>query len=416
MPFGFLLLGVYLLYNRLIVLKQAEVRTYLLFIGSLLIYSLSISLIKQSGDYWMPYQMLLFIVDYLVGGVLIVFLLRHYGCDNLKDTLKILVWVIAIHAVIMIAMVLNPSIKNLVFSILREDGRSEWNEYFFGLRGTGIAATYAYDLAVVQSFGLIFISYLIFSLKTFARILLYVLLYLIILISVLISGRTGWIGIGLSLMILGLKAFHISGYKVYLRKQIIKFSLIVFSLFVFVGFVFLSFGSAKFQKTIEDELIPWAFEFFINYGEKGKVETESSNELKDMYFEIPYDAWSFGHGYFMDPYDTDSYYMSTDAGYMRFMLYFGLPGSILLYGFWLWFFLRLYYRTKQSSEPFFASLILVLGLYFFTVQIKGAFMVESNVSIRFVLLLFLVIINLPKVTNKNKSLDNRITTEPQQTS
>lgn len=82
-------------------------------------------------------------------------------------------------------------------------------------------------------------------------------------------------------------------------------------------------------------LIRFAFEAFFNYYEKGTFETHSTNLLSEgLIFPDNMRAWIIGDGYMAsgtnDPYyigpSDYGFYMNTDAGYSRFIFYFGLTG------------------------------------------------------------------------------------------
>lgn len=80
----------------------------------------------------------------------------------------------------------------------------------------------------------------------------------------------------------------------------------------------------------------FAFEAFFNWAESGELRTNSTDILKDMYrFPDTVKTWIIGDGYFADPHRTDPYftgisysafYMGIDAGYLRFIYYFGVIG------------------------------------------------------------------------------------------
>lgn len=83
------------------------------------------------------------------------------------------------------------------------------------------------------------------------------------------------------------------------------------------------------------KLLRFGFEAFFNYFEHGTFETNSTNMLsKGMIFPDNFRTWIIGDGYMAsgsnDPYyigPTDyGFYMNTDAGYSRFIFYFGLIG------------------------------------------------------------------------------------------
>lgn len=83
------------------------------------------------------------------------------------------------------------------------------------------------------------------------------------------------------------------------------------------------------------KLLRFGFEVFFNYFEFGKLETHSTNLLsKGLIFPDNLKTWIIGDGYMAsglnDPYyigpSDYGFYMNTDAGYSRFLFYFGLIG------------------------------------------------------------------------------------------
>lgn len=83
------------------------------------------------------------------------------------------------------------------------------------------------------------------------------------------------------------------------------------------------------------KLLRFGFEAFFNYFEHGNFETHSTNMLSEgMIFPDNFKTWIIGDGYMAsgsnDPYYIGpadyGFYMNTDAGYSRFIFYFGLIG------------------------------------------------------------------------------------------
>lgn len=83
------------------------------------------------------------------------------------------------------------------------------------------------------------------------------------------------------------------------------------------------------------KFLRFGFEGFFNYFEHGKFETNSTNMLSEgMIFPDNWKTWIIGDGYMAsgsnDPYyigpSDYGFYMNTDAGYSRFIFYFGLIG------------------------------------------------------------------------------------------
>lgn len=83
----------------------------------------------------------------------------------------------------------------------------------------------------------------------------------------------------------------------------------------------------------------FAFEGFFSLVEKGYWDVHSNNMLKNMViFPETMKTWIIGDGYFNNPLNADYhyigkgidvFYMYTDIGYLRFIFYFGIIGTIM---------------------------------------------------------------------------------------
>lgn len=114
-------------------------------------------------------------------------------------------------------------------------------------------------------------------------------------------------------------------------------------------------------------LIRFAFEGFFNYFEKGKFETNSTNLLSEgLIFPDNTKTWIIGDGYMAsgsnDPYyigpSDYGFYMNTDAGYSRFIFYFGLIGLTTFCVFFINVCKECANRFKNTRWLFMALLVL----------------------------------------------------------
>ena len=108
--------------------------------------------------------------------------------------------------------------------------------------------------------------------------------------------------------------------------------------------------------TFFNENLQFAFEGFFNYWETGLWRSGSTETLKEMYI-LPESlrTWIIGDGYFDNPYFSDPYYvgesdkglfyMGTDVGYLRFIYYFGMIGTLA-------FVIYFIVNTKQCVSKF----------------------------------------------------------------
>ena len=141
----------------------------------------------------------------------------------------------------------------------------------------------------------------------------YILFYLITLLGEFYYSRTGVIASSIIL----LTVFVV----VYCKKNTIN---ILWLISFFVVFLF----SIPFVSDIalNNASVAWIFEPILNFFSDQDLSSSSSHMLNDMLFMPSMQQLVFGDGMYTDAY---GYYMKTDLGFMRLILYFGIPGLIL---------------------------------------------------------------------------------------
>src|SRR5690606_36927125 len=91
-----------------------------------------------------------------------------------------------------------------------------------------------------------------------------------------------------------------------------------------------------------ERMLNYTFELFVNYFSGSGFETRSSNKQLEMYiFPEKITTRLFGDGRMQKP--SGGYYMKTDIGYTRLLIYFGLPCI-------LFFVYKLFKYTKILSS------------------------------------------------------------------
>lgn len=140
-------------------------------------------------------------------------------------------------------------------------------------------------------------------------------------------GRTTTIGMLLGLMIIGYSLFSRDVNRKYIGSVIG-----IFTALVLTGVVLYN-TDAKWQENIE-----FGFEGFFSLAEKGKWEVHSNDMLREGFiYPDNLKTWLIGDGYFEEPSNTTPYYTGesfygfykgTDAGYSRFLFYFGAIGLL----------------------------------------------------------------------------------------
>ena len=120
------------------------------------------------------------------------------------------------------------------------------------------------------------------------------------------------------------------------------------------------------------KLLRFGFEAFFNYFQTGKFETHSTNMLSDgLIFPNNFKTWIIGDGYMAsgsnDPYYIGpadyGFYMNTDAGYSRFIFYFGLSGLLTFMLFFVNVCIVCSQKSRNASILFIAILILNFSIW-----------------------------------------------------
>ena len=138
--------------------------------------------------------------------------------------------------------------------------------------------------------------------------------------------------------------------------------LIMFVTKVIITYFLVSQISRWFDIEIFSNYIDFVFEFLINYQSTGKVDSESTNILMRMYFDLDFYSMLYGDGMYAN--SDGTYYKHTDAGYMRNILYYGLLGLFLNFSLMV---CKIYPLYKNGGKVFCFIIFILLSL----LHIKG---------------------------------------------
>ena len=164
-----------------------------------------------------------------------------------------------------------------------------------------------------------------------SRMILYIMCFLIISVVGNMIGRSTTIGIVVSIFI----AIGISLRNWRTSSNVTMFwRVFLILLVVFVPVLVVLYN----VNPVIAGNIRFAFEGFFSLVEVGRWEVHSNEILRNM-IVFPDNArtWFIGDGYIENPYHVDpyytgprtgGYYMGTDVGYLRFLFYFGICGTV----------------------------------------------------------------------------------------
>lgn len=308
---------------------------------------------------------------------------HYYKHDAFNKISQIFGAVFFIQAVIIVLTFLSPELKSIVVLFHRDAEATAAADVFSkGLRSNALSGGLFFGLALSFSLGLLiylFNAYILNRNKFTAKGGLY---YFIINIGLAFSGRFGAIYV-LILPILFIKLKSKT-------KQILRafFYLIILMLLAYI--IYLNNNTLK---NLYDTIIyGYVFEMLDAYLTGGGGGTYSTNRLIDMYnLNVPVESLIFGDGLYTGA--DGLYYKHVDVGYLRILLFGGIP--FLIFGLVFTFSLisPLFNITVkgQTLKPLFFS---ILALYLLA-SFKGEVMVTlvSVNSLVFLLCLVLILTN-----------------------
>ena len=173
------------------------------------------------------------------------------------------------------------------------------------------------------------------------QVVTYLISFLIIAIIGNMMSRTTTVGVGLAL-VYWIYSTNLLSLKQNIKNQKLWFWLGGILCVIIPVFIYLYFANDTFYKNIR-----FGFEGFFSLWETGEWQTSSNDILLEHMVVFPdnWVTWLIGDGYaanpldpaFFDPYYTGpvyhGYYMGTDIGYLRYIFYFGLTGTVLFMAF-----------------------------------------------------------------------------------
>lgn len=247
-----------------------------------------------------------------------------HGYVDVKLIILYLMGVCALQCILATSIDLNDSVREFV-------DRYYLDADFFHKKGRMYGFGCGLDVAGGRFAAvLVMISYLMYNYMksvNWSQIALYITCFIIIAVIGNMIGRTTTVGMVLGVIVILFSLMKNSGKTCY-YSTIIGF-IVVFSIVA----VILYNTNAQWQKNLE-----FGFEGFFSLVEKGKWEVHSNEMLKEGFiYPENIKTWLIGDGYFDEPISTDpyyigrsfyGYYMGTDAGYSRFLFYFGLVGLL----------------------------------------------------------------------------------------
>ena len=301
---------------------------------------------------------------------------------------NILLGIFLIQIVLVILMLVNSDISNLITSFTRNtDEGARVLDSYAGARGLGFADSSVFGFAIVMGFLLLLVFFLYE--KNFINFKYFIFLVLLGGVASISAGRTAILGLIIGLVYLFLNLRNI--------RTIITLAS-MFLIFIFSISLLLSIDRNSIQNDTLRYFYSYSMQPILNYIDTGSFATSSTEALQNMYFPLTERQFLIGDGRYMDGL---KYYMGTDAGYMRFALFYGVIFSFFLYSYFTYFIGKIIFLSKRYS--FF---LLVIFLFTIMLHYKGEvilFAISYN-KLLFLILFYIYIRSICSFKSLNRSI------------
>jgi hypothetical protein len=280
-------------------------------------------------------------------------LIEDRDSESFDIASQLICYVYAIQGVIHLTGFLVPAVGDWLISI-KPTGLQDMLMGGENFRGFALTGSLFFELPA--GYGIAFILFVRLQLISgqqyitgFGRYFV----FCFIIIGIMLSGRTGFVG-----MAIGIVLYFIFVPDPFLIVTNLLKKAIAFVPAILIIYFFLLTPSQR--QSFEMKVFPFAFEAFYNVQEGKEFGTASTDVTMSFYFPLDDKTLVFGAG--ADVYGGNIPFPATDAGYMRSVIYGGLPLLIILliYQF-LYFYVPLRlsskFKTKEDRVAFWCFLL-----------------------------------------------------------
>lgn len=296
----------------------------------------------------------------LIGCVALVSLV--YTWAGKKGIIDMMVHILFVQAFFILIMLLSPEVRELIQSFIRTESQMERMATYHNVRGLGVSGTVAFGLAVTMGMLGLLLHYWFAFYRKKSNSLVTFIIFMLCLLAALSAGRTAVLGFMLG-FVFYLFSMNLSGLLKNSFKQVFIFGLLVSSLMFYIL-------NNEFLMEIAFLYSRYVFRFVWNYLETGSFSVNSLAVLDKMYFVPPEKETLFGSGRYVN--FDGSYYMHTDAGYMRFVLFFGVLASFFMYITYILLNFWAYIKVKSvlpQAAVFYSSLVFISFVFHYKGEI-----------------------------------------------
>ncbi len=292
-------------------------------------------------------------------GILLVGYLRY----KKVNVMECIIVAFFIQSLIQIVCFISPTILEIT-DIFRADELIELRyRSYRGFRGLAISGSGFFGLAVV--YGLLFVALAFYLDKWKKPLIVKIFMVASMFLGALSAGRTALFGVAFFIIIIVIR---------YMKKLSMKTIRNVFATVAIIGVVFLGLRNPiSHYLANSDSWANMSYYLFQFMGSENSLSGASLNNVtsvthmfNDMYFKLDVRQILLGDGRFVD--SNGLYYMHTDVGLMRNILFYGIFCTLYLYFFHYTLLMK---NTRVKYTKWLAICFLIISILF---EVKGQMM------------------------------------------
>jgi len=287
---------------------------------------------------------------------------------KVSDVFKLLIIVFMIQVVIVWAMLAHPGLREAIQGITKSSAALARLETYGGSRGLGLTSFVAFSFSVIMGLLGYFMHYYFAVFGKERSLTFKVVCFYLAFIAGISAGRTSIAGFAL-----GFVFYWLANTPSQFIRSTLK-SLIISLLLVTPIAIYIATNPALAE--IVDKYYRYAFQFIYKYFTEGYLGRSSLDSLETMYFPLTEKQILMGDGKYAG--FTGGYYMETDAGFMRYILLFGLLPSLFIYLSFL-FMMFVFYWVNKNTIPHLKTFTIGIVAIAFVFHYKGE-IILFNVS------------------------------------
>ncbi len=339
---------------------------------ALIIYAYSMAIFRGTDDLSMSIliakQIPYITCAVIMGGFFSRIMNVNRGCIDIE---RLILSAGAIQGLVVIMAMTTPDVRLLLIQFQGSES-SEFllSEHNYGVRGFALSAQQFFGLSAMLSIQAVLVTVWKIS-KNISFGIFSALQFVLFGFACFFVGRISGLVYILCLLLF-----------IVLSKRYIS-NLIIISTVLLLALPFLNYID------YESKSIQWAAELFINLFSNEGFTTTSSTDLREkMLFAPKIDQLLIGDAVYSNP--DGSYYMGTDSGFVRFVLFGGIP--FLLIASLPYFIILLYGSILNNFEKHHRLGLIFIIFTIFLLQIKGeVLIVGTMVNVLFFMYLSYII-------------------------